>query len=85
MERTMTTIAVIAAWVTGSCIAAELLGYWLHRLIHSGIIAFLSRKHMKHHLSVYGPLQEQHTKQYLDATDEGLFVGEYRGRVARTS
>jgi hypothetical protein len=26
----------MAAWTIGSCTAAKLLGYWLHRLLHSG-------------------------------------------------
>lgn len=43
----MTTILVIASWLAGSCILAELLGYWLHRVLHSGMIGFLSRNHMR--------------------------------------
>jgi hypothetical protein len=38
----MTSIVILATWVTGSCVSAELLGYWLHRLMHSGTIGFLS-------------------------------------------
>lgn len=71
----MTTVASIATWVTGSCISAELLGYWLHRLMHSGVIGFLSRNHMKHHLALYGPLQEQRSKEYHDATVESFSLG----------
>jgi hypothetical protein len=51
----------IAAWTVGSCVTAELLGYWLHRLMHSGAIRLLSRNHMKHHLIFYGPLQKTTT------------------------
>jgi sterol desaturase/sphingolipid hydroxylase (fatty acid hydroxylase superfamily) len=75
LRRTMTSIAMFAAWVTGSCLSAELLGYWLHRLMHSGAIAFLSRNHMKHHLVFYGPRQEQRSKHYHDATDQRLSLG----------
>jgi sterol desaturase/sphingolipid hydroxylase (fatty acid hydroxylase superfamily) len=71
----MTTIATFAAWVTGSCVSAELLGYWLHRLMHSGAIQFLSRSHMKHHLVLYGPRQKQRSAHYHDATDQRLSLG----------
>ena len=49
----------IAAWVAASVVVAELLGYILHRLMHSGWIPWLSTSHMKHHLVLYGPLQKQ--------------------------
>lgn len=59
----------VTAWSMGSCITAEFLGYWLHRLLHSGAIPFLSRNHMTHHLVRYGPLQKQRSPKYLDATE----------------
>lgn len=65
----------IAVWTVGSCVASELLGYWLHRLMHSGAIPFLSRNHMKHHLVLYGPLQRQRSETYRDATDDILSLG----------
>src|SRR5436305_6584452 len=71
----MTSVAMIATWATGSCISTELLGYWLHRLLHSGAIGSLSRNHMKHHLVMYGPLQEQCSKTYRDATEGNLSLG----------
>src|SRR5215470_11110400 len=74
-EDTMTTILAVASWLAGSCISAELLGYWLHRLLHSGIVGFLSRNHMRHHMVVYGPLQPQRSRGYRDATDERISLG----------
>jgi sterol desaturase/sphingolipid hydroxylase (fatty acid hydroxylase superfamily) len=71
----MTSILIAASWVAGSCISAELLGYWLHRLLHSGAIGFLSRSHMRHHMVLYGPLQEQRSSEYRDATTENLSLG----------
>jgi sterol desaturase/sphingolipid hydroxylase (fatty acid hydroxylase superfamily) len=71
----MTTITTFAAWVTGSCISSELIGYWLHRLMHGGAIQFLSRSHMKHHLVLYGPRQNQRSAHYHDATDRRLSLG----------
>ena len=65
----------VAGWTLGSCVTAELLGYWLHRLMHSGAIRFLSRNHMKHHLVFYGPLQKQRSEAYRDATDDSLSLG----------
>jgi hypothetical protein len=69
------TILVVAMWIMASCISAELLGYGLHRLLHSGIIPALSRNHMKHHLVLYGPLQEQRSGTYQDATGESVSLG----------
>lgn len=66
----------IAACVAASIIAAELLGYLLHRLMHSGWIPWLSASHMKHHMVLYGPLQKQRpSDQYLDATTGQVAIG----------
>jgi sterol desaturase/sphingolipid hydroxylase (fatty acid hydroxylase superfamily) len=65
-----------ALWVLGSCLVAELLGYLLHRLLHSDRIRFLSRSHMIHHLLLYGPLQPQRpSPEYLDATTGRAALG----------
>jgi len=60
-----------------SIFVSELLGYLLHRLLHSGKIGFLSRSHMKHHLVFYGPLQPQRPGTvYRDATtDDAVALG----------
>jgi sterol desaturase/sphingolipid hydroxylase (fatty acid hydroxylase superfamily) len=71
----MTTILIVASWLVGSCISAELLGYWLHRLLHSGIVGFLSRNHMRHHMVLYGPLKPQRSSEYQDATDARTSLG----------
>src|SRR5205807_2507243 len=55
---------------------AELLGYWLHRLLHSGRITTLSRAHMAHHLLLYGPQQSQRPgEKYKDATTGHFALG----------
>jgi len=71
----MTTITSALSWVVGSCISAELLGYWLHRLLHSGAVGFLSRSHMRHHLLLYGPRQPQRSEEYHDATTGRFALG----------
>ena len=59
-----------------STVAAELSGYLLHRLMHSGWIPWLSSGHMKHHLVLYGPLQKQRpSEKYLDATTGKVAIG----------
>ena len=73
--RAWQVVLEIAACVIGSCVTAELLGYWLHRLLHSGLIGFLSRNHMRHHLVLYGPLHQQRTEAYKDATTERASLG----------
>jgi sterol desaturase/sphingolipid hydroxylase (fatty acid hydroxylase superfamily) len=71
--RGLTHIAVCLA---ASIIAAEFLGYLLHRLMHSGWIPWLSASHMKHHLILYSPLQKQRpSEQYLDATTGEVAIG----------
>lgn len=63
-------------WIVGSCGAAELMGYLLHRLLHSGLIGFLSRNHMKHHLVLYGPQKDQRPGEaYADATENEIAIG----------
>ncbi len=73
--RPWQVVLEVAACVIGSCVTAELLGYWLHRLLHSGLIGFLSRNHMRHHLVLYGPLQHQRSVTYKDATTERMSLG----------
>ena len=72
----MSEMARSAVWVVGSGIVAELLGYLLHRLLHSGWIRWLSASHMKHHMVLYGPLQKQRpSEHYMDATTDRLSIG----------
>jgi sterol desaturase/sphingolipid hydroxylase (fatty acid hydroxylase superfamily) len=58
-----------------SCLVAELAGYWLHRLLHSDKLPFLSRRHMVHHLLLYGPLQPMRAENYKDATNGRFSLG----------
>jgi sterol desaturase/sphingolipid hydroxylase (fatty acid hydroxylase superfamily) len=59
-----------------SVLIAELAGYWLHRLLHSDKIRFLSRGHLIHHFLIYGPRQPMRSKAgYRDATDNRFSVG----------
>jgi sterol desaturase/sphingolipid hydroxylase (fatty acid hydroxylase superfamily) len=58
-----------------SCLVAELAGYWLHRLLHSDRLPFLSRRHMVHHLLLYGPLQPMRAAHYKDATRGRFSLG----------
>lgn len=63
-------------WLAASIFVSELLGYLLHRLLHSGRVGFLSRGHMKHHLVIYGPLQSQRPgSAYQDATTGDVAIG----------
>lgn len=58
-----------------SCLVAELAGYWLHRLLHSDKLPFLSRSHMVHHLLLYGPMQPMRSDHYRDATRGRFALG----------
>jgi sterol desaturase/sphingolipid hydroxylase (fatty acid hydroxylase superfamily) len=69
------TLAVLA-WFGASVVFSELLGYLLHRLLHSGKIGWLSCAHMKHHLLLYGPMASQRPGHaYKDATTDDLALG----------
>jgi sterol desaturase/sphingolipid hydroxylase (fatty acid hydroxylase superfamily) len=66
----------IVGWIFGSTLAGELLGYLLHRLLHSGWIPWLSFSHMHHHLVLYGPKQNQRPgRTYQNATGGQIAVG----------
>lgn len=71
----MTRIAILVSWMLGGCVTSELLGYFLHRLLHSGAFPFLSRGHMRHHMLLYGPRQEQQSGKYCDATTDRIGLG----------
>jgi sterol desaturase/sphingolipid hydroxylase (fatty acid hydroxylase superfamily) len=58
-----------------SCLVAEFTGYWLHRLLHSDKLPFLSRNHMAHHLLLYGPTQPMRAELYKDATHGRFSLG----------
>jgi sterol desaturase/sphingolipid hydroxylase (fatty acid hydroxylase superfamily) len=65
----------IPATLVSSCLLAEFFGYWIHRLLHSEAVPFLSRGHLIHHFRIYGPLQPMRTDIYKDATDDRVSVG----------
>jgi sterol desaturase/sphingolipid hydroxylase (fatty acid hydroxylase superfamily) len=72
----MKTALAVLSWLAASILASELLGYLLHRLLHSGKIGFLSRSHMRHHLQLYGPLHSQRPgSSYQDATSDSISLG----------
>jgi sterol desaturase/sphingolipid hydroxylase (fatty acid hydroxylase superfamily) len=64
---TLSAVGVLES-VICSFLVAEFAGYWLHRLLHSYKLPFLSRSHMAHHLVLYGPLQPMRADKYQDAT-----------------
>ncbi|HUJ31375.1 MAG TPA: sterol desaturase family protein [Candidatus Acidoferrum sp.] len=69
-------ILKIAGWIAFSILVAELAGYFLHRLLHSEKIRWLSRSHMEHHLEHYGPLQPMRpSPKYIDATASRWSIG----------
>ena len=69
------TLPGIAITVIASVLLAELVGYGLHRLMHSGRIPVLSRPHLIHHLQLYGPRDPMRTPQYKDATFDRPSLG----------
>ncbi|MBI3553401.1 MAG: sterol desaturase family protein [Elusimicrobia bacterium] len=65
----MTETAEITLSFASACVFAEFIGYWLHILLHSEKIEFLSRNHMIHHLVIYAPNKPQRqSNEYLQST-----------------
>jgi sterol desaturase/sphingolipid hydroxylase (fatty acid hydroxylase superfamily) len=77
MDTTFLAIALGVGILTvlASVLLAELAGYGLHRLMHSGRIPALSRAHLIHHLLMYGPRQPMRTAKYKDATTGRTSIG----------
>ena len=74
-QRLHATFVGVVATVVDSVIVAEFAGYWLHRLLHSGMFPALSRGHLIHHFLVYGPRQPMRADDYHDATDNRFSLG----------
>jgi len=65
----------VLATIAGAIVVAELAGYGLHRLLHSGRFPLLSRGHLIHHLEQYGPNQPMRSEKYCDATEWRASLG----------
>lgn len=65
----------MALTIAACSLLAEFFGYWLHRLLHSDKIPFLSRGHLIHHLLIYSPGQPMRHHHYRDATRNRPSVG----------
>ncbi len=73
-------VSVTRAWevlatIAGAIVVAELAGYGLHRLLHSGRFPLLSRGHLIHHLEQYGPNQPMRSEKYCNATEGRASLG----------
>lgn len=60
----------LALAIIGGGIYAEIVGYFVHILLHSEKIQFLSRSHMLHHLRDYGPkMGLRPSERYIRSSD----------------
>jgi sterol desaturase/sphingolipid hydroxylase (fatty acid hydroxylase superfamily) len=60
----------LALAALAGCAFTETVGYFLHILLHSEKIAWLSRGHMIHHLKIYGPKRSlRQPGPYRDSVD----------------
>lgn len=58
-------LAVVGGWIY-----TEICGYFLHILLHSENVPYLSRNHMIHHLRIYSPRRSlRPSGAYLSSTD----------------
>ncbi len=64
----------VIAIIIGSWFLVEFYGYWLHVLMHSDRLRWLSQRHMNHHLKSYGPGRRMRTKEYVQDTGAHLHV-----------
>ena len=67
-------IAALMSFIFG-CVYAELVGYWLHRLLHAGWVPVLSRGHMEHHLRDYGPRMPMRGSEYYQSQRRPTALG----------
>jgi sterol desaturase/sphingolipid hydroxylase (fatty acid hydroxylase superfamily) len=75
VERTATFFWQLLLCIAASCFVAELVGYWMHRLLHSNLIPALSRNHLIHHMVQYAPDGSLRFDSYLDATENRAAIG----------
>jgi sterol desaturase/sphingolipid hydroxylase (fatty acid hydroxylase superfamily) len=62
-------LKLLLAAIAG-CAFTEVVGYWLHILLHSEKVAWLSRGHMIHHLKIYGPRRSlRHSTTYQNSVE----------------
>ena len=74
-QRWHFTFIGVVATLVDSVVVAEFAGYWLHRLLHSDKFPVLSRGHLIHHFSIYGPRQPLRAHEYHNATDKRFSLG----------
>lgn len=56
--------------IAAAILYTEWVGYWIHILLHSEKIPWLSRSHMLHHLRDYGPKRPLHREgQYINSSE----------------
>lgn len=72
----MVTIAGVGITLVAAFLISEIIGYFVHVLLHSNKVRFLSDGHMIHHLRNYGPRMNQRALGYKDAvTNRFSFMG----------
>lgn len=66
----------VIAIIIGSWFLVELYGYWLHVLLHSDRLRWLSRRHMTHHLhpKAYAPGKKMRSHEYRHVSEGRLQV-----------
>lgn len=74
-ELAWVSLLGLALTVVLSTLFAELVGYLLHRFLHSDRFPALSRAHLIHHLRLYGPTQPMRAPVYKNATDDRPSLG----------
>ena len=65
-----TLVSIVAGFLT-----TELIGYFVHTLLHSEKIPYLSKSHMVHHLKHYGPKMAMRADAYKISTQERASIG----------
>lgn len=68
----MRAVAMFGLTTVLACVYAELVGYGLHRLLHAELVPWLTRRHLAHHVELYGPRMKMRTATYLDRAHGGV-------------
>ena len=68
-------VLTILLTIAAAVLFAEFFGYWLHILLHSNKVEWLSRSHMQHHLVAYHPSKPLRNKGIdFGSTDNRLSI-----------
>ena len=74
-EFSRTHYGIVLMSLVSAVVIAEFAGYWLHRLLHSHRVTWLSKSHLDHHFKTYPPNGALRSHEYADSTTDRFSLG----------